>query len=149
VQPNLIHPIPVIIQRMERAITVLDPVAREPVRQIWRNDSGPGTGASIQLVAQVNWNEGTIARPTFRAGGVEEAWRGYLLFRIFDLVLAGVATEVADGTVEVALARGDRVVRIGRREVNLYLLYFRDVASYTDQGGCTLLEIRFDDRMAA
>jgi len=147
--PNLIHPIPVEIRRMERAVTVLDPVAREPVRQVWRNEDGPGTGASLSLVAQVNWNDGQIAVPTYPAAGVEENWKGYLLFRVVDLVAAGVATENPDGTLTVALARGDRIVRIGRRAVDMYVLFFRDVAGYTDQGGCTLLEVRFNDRLAA
>lgn len=147
--PNLIHPVPVTIQRMERAVTIVDPVAREPVRQVWRNDSGPGTGASLSLEAQVNWNDGHIAKPTFPPGGAEEEWKGYLLFRVVDLVAAGVATEESDGTLTVSIARGDRIVRIGRRVVDLYVLYFRDVAAYPDQGGATLLEIRFNDRLAA
>lgn len=147
--PNLIHPIPVEIRRMQSALTVLDPVAREPIRQMWRAGDGPGTGAVLQLEAQVNWNEGEVARPHFLPGGVEEDWKGYLLFRIVDLVAAGVATENPDGTVTVTLARGDRISRIGLREVNLYVLYFRDAASYPDQGGCTLLEVRFNDRMGA
>lgn len=147
--PNLIHSVPVEIQRMERAVTVLDPVAREPVRQVWRNDGGPGTGAPLSLEAQVNWNDGHIAKPTFPPGGVEEEWKGYLLFRVVDLVAAGVATEESDGTLIIAIVRGDRIVRIGRRTVNLYVLQFRDVAAYPDQGGATLLEVRFSDRLAA
>lgn len=148
-QPNLIHPIPVEIRRMQPEVTVLDPVAREPVRQMWRAGDGPGCGAVLSLEAQVNWNDGEVARPSFPPGGVEEEWKGYLLFSVADLVSLGVATENPDGTVTVAIARGDRISRIGRRAVDLYVLFFRDVAGYTDQGGSTLLEVRFNDRMSA
>jgi hypothetical protein len=147
--PNLIHPVPVTIQRMEPNATLLDPVAREPVRQMWRNDCGPGTLAPLQLEAQVNWNDGEMARPTFPAGGAEEEWKGYLVFRVVDLVAAGVAVENPDGTLQISLARGDRIVRIGRRVVDLYVLWFRDIAAYPDQGGATLLEVTFNDRLAA
>jgi len=144
--PNLIHPIPIKIQRVNPGVTVIDPVAREPVRQLWKAGQGPGTGTVTELVAQVNWNQGHVAKPKFHPGGPEEESMGYILFRVFDLLTAGVATDNGDGTVEVGIVRGDRIVQIGIRQTNLYVLFFRDVAGYPDQGGTTLLEADFSDR---
>lgn len=145
--PNLMDPIPVTIQRQNVAATVFDARAREPVRQLWKAGEGPGTGDAVELVAQVNWNQAKgVAKPVVRPGGVEEESEGYLLFRLVDLLAAGVATERADGTVAFGLERGDRIVRIGRRRTNLYVVFFRDVAGYEDRGGCTLLEVDFASR---
>jgi hypothetical protein len=144
--PNLIHPIPVTIQRRSDAVTTFDARAREPIRQLWKAGQGPGTGTAIDLEAQVNWNDGRVAKPKLRPGGVEEESEGYLLFRLVDLLERGVATDHGDGTVDFGLARGDKIVRIGRRRTNLWVLFFRDVAGYPDQGGCTLLEVDFASR---
>jgi hypothetical protein len=144
--PNLIHPVPVTVQRQSDSITKYDHRAREPVRQLWKAGQGPGTGSALELEAQVNWNSGNVAKPVSQPGGVEEESEGYLLFRVVDLIYRGVATENADGTVEFGLARGDKIVRIGRRRVNLWVVFFRDVAGYPDQLGCTLLEVNFASR---
>lgn len=145
--PILIHPIPVRIQRKNVAASTFDARAREPVRQLWRAGEGPGTGDAVDLVAQVNFNrEEGIRRPKVRPHGVEEESEGYLLLRVVDLLEAGVATDNGDGTVDFGLDRGDRIVRIGRRRTNYFVVFFRDVASYDDQGGATLLEVNFSSR---
>lgn len=144
--PTLIHHVPVTIQRASDAITTFDPRAREPVRQLWKAGQGPGTGTALELEAQVNWNNGEVANPKLRPGGVEEESEGYLVFRVVDLLDRGVATDNGDGTVEFGLARGDKIVRIGRRRTNLWIVFFRDFAGYTDQEGCTLLEVNFASR---
>jgi hypothetical protein len=145
--PNLIHPIPVRIQRQSAAATTFDARAREPVRQLWKGGEGPGAGDAVDLVAQVNFNrEEGIGRPTVRPHGVEEESEGYLLFRLVDLLDAGVATDHGDGTVDFGLRRGDRIVRIGRRRTNYFIVFFRDVAGYDDQDGATLLEVDFASR---
>lgn len=144
--PNLIHPIPVHLQRQNRAATVFSTRAREPVRQLWKAGQGPGTGTVDVLSGQVNWSDGKIRKPDLFPGGPEEKTDGYVLFRYVDLVAAGVATENADGTIDSGILRGDKIVRIGRRRVNLFVLFFRDAGHYPDQGGATLLEVNFVDR---
>lgn len=145
--PNLIHPVPVTVRRQLAAATTFDDRARQPVRQLWKRGQGPGTGSEEELEAQVQWNmDKRIGEPEPQPGGVEEKTEGYLLFRILDLIAAGVVTENGDGTYDFGFQRGDKIVRIGRRRVNLYVTYFRDVASYPDQGGATLLEVNFCDR---
>jgi len=146
--PTLLHPVPVHLQRAVRSATKSDPLAREPVRQLWKTGQGPGLGDVTVLEAQVNWNtaDSFRGRPEVRPGGVEEESQGYFLVRYADLLAAGVATENLDGTISPGIARGDRIVRIGRTAVNLYVSYFRDVAFYPEDGGATLLEVRFTDR---
>lgn len=144
--PNLIHPIPVEIQRVVTGVTVMDTISREPVRQLWKSGQGPGTGTVFSIDAQVNWLDGKVASPKLTRGGVEEKSKGYLLFRVFDLFAEGVATENADGTYSLGIVRGDRIVRIGRRRTNFYVLFFRDVGNYPDELGSTLLEVHFVDR---
>lgn len=144
--PNLIHPVPVEIQRAVAGITVMDPISREPVRQLWKSGQGPGTGMVLSMDAQVNWLDGKVASPKLTRGGVEEKSEGYLLLRVFDLLAEGVVTENADGTYSLGIVRGDRIVRIGRRRTKLYVLYFRDVGNYQDELGSTLLEVHFTDR---
>lgn len=145
--PNLIHPVPITLQRKVPSATLLDPVAREPVRQVWRLGGGPGLDAEVVAEAQVNFNEGAVAKPRVHPGGIEEKWTGYLLFRVVDLVALGLALENPDGTLTLYLSRGDRISRIGRRAVSLYVAWFRDVAGYPDQGGASLLEVDFTDRL--
>jgi hypothetical protein len=113
---------------------------------MWKEGQGPGLGSTTELEGQMNWNIGYIADPKLHAGGVEEKYKGYILFRLIDLITAGVATEQADGTIIISISRGDLIVRIGRRTTVLYVLSFKDVAGYTDQDGGTLLEVRFGDR---
>jgi|GEM_PF-3415399 len=145
--PTLIHPLPCTIRRQNASVTRYDARAREPVLTLWRSGDAPDTGSEVELEAQVNWNAGHVAKPSFKSGGGPEfEYKGYLLVRLVDLIADGIATENVDGTVDFGIARGDRIVKIGRRAVNLYVVYFRDVAGYQDQGGHTLLEIDFDDR---
>lgn len=145
--PNLLHPIPIHLQRLNRAATTFNSRAREPVRQLWKRGQGPGTGTEDVLEGQINWNDGKIRKPTGEgSGGVEEKSDGYVLFRFVDLLSAGIATENSDGTIELGIERGDKIVRVGRRCVDLFVLFFRDIANYPDQGGGTILEVNFSDR---
>lgn len=145
--PRLIHPVDCVLHLSNRAVSKFDPLAREPVRTLWRAGDAPGTGSAVTISAQVNWNDGSIAKPTFKSPeGVDLHYSGYLLARVVDLVVQGLAVENSDGSVTFGIVRGDRIVRIGRRRVNLFVLWFRDVAFYPDQGGGTLFEILFEDR---
>lgn len=145
--PNLIHPVECVIRRKNSAATKQDPLAREPVRTLYRAGDAPNTGVEVTLQAQVNWNDGKYQKPMrANGGGPELDSDGYILVRLVDLLTAGVATDNGDGTVDFGIVRGDRIVRIGRRKTNLFVSFFRDVAFYPDQQGGTLLEINFEDR---
>lgn len=147
--PNLIHPISVDIHRQDRSVTIFDRRSRAPVRTLVRRGEAGSTSESLDLEAQVHFDDGFINRPRFPAGGKEEHTVGYLLFRYVDLIAAGVVTENPDGTVTVGFAAGDRIVRIGRRNCNYFVAWFRDVAGYDDVDELTLLEVNFADRNPA
>lgn len=148
--PNLIHPIPVTILRQDRTQTIFDPRARAPIRSLVHKGESPGAPAeSLDLEAQVNFNDGHIQKSKFPAGGKERESIGYLLFRVVDLVSAGVATDNGDGTITFSIAEGDRITRIGYRRTNFFVTFFRDVAGYDDVAGLTLLEVNFMDRNPA
>jgi len=144
--PKLIHPVPCILRRINTSVTTYDQYAREPVRRLWRSGDGQDTGSEITLQAQVNWNDGKYQKPMIKmGGGVEVESDGYLLVRVFDLINDGIASE-SGGVVNYGISRNDRIVQIGRRNVNLYVVFFRDVAFYPDRAGGTLLEIDFASR---
>lgn len=150
-QPDLIDPIPITILRQDRSVTIFDERARAPIRSLVHRGEAPGsTAETLSLEAQVNFNnEGSIGKSKFPAGGKERESLGYLLFRVVDLVLAGVATEEVDGTITIGIVEGDRITRIGARRTNYFVSFFRDVAGYDDVGYLTMLEVNFVDRNPA
>lgn len=146
-QANLIHPVPLTIQRKDNASTVFDSISREPVRQVWRTGEGPGLSAEVTLEGQVHWSDGKVKFPVVHPAGIEEQWKGYVLVSLAELESLGLASEDADGVLTISVSRGDRISRIGRRSCNLYVAWFRDLAHYPDIGGAGLLEIDFADRL--
>jgi len=125
-QPRLIHPIPVQIAQIDRSATIYDDRAREPI-------GGAAHEVIINLVAQIKWK--TIGKPDPNFSGPREKDNCYMLFRHTDLAAAGKV-----------LNRGDRVRKIGTREVNMFITFFEDMGHYTDQGGATLMKAWAGDR---
>lgn len=124
--PRLIHPTPVKIAQLDRSATVYDDKTREPIGRAARD-------VVVELEAQVWWK--FIGKPEAQAGGVREDVKGYLLFRWGDLQDANIT-----------LKRGDRVVQVGDRVVNLFITYFEDMAHYTVFNGSTFLKAWVGDR---
>jgi len=131
-QPNLIHPIPVFIRKLERSLTAIqDDDLHEPLGQA-RRESKP-----IKLYAQIQTSD--TDAPVVSEGGVVEKTDGYCLFRTADLRLARFEVE-----------RGDRIVQIGEapnaREVDLYITKIRPMGHYPSASGHTLIRAYFEDR---
>jgi hypothetical protein len=130
--PNLIHPIPVVVQRHNRAKQVMDDEAREPLH-------GARTSAAdvVNIDAQVSW--GTRGRVQNEAGGVEEKSDGYILCRTSDLRTKGGPFK-----------RGDKIVTIGTGDnalaVELFITQMDPMGHWPDQGGSSLLKFMFSDR---
>jgi len=130
VQPNLIHPVPVYVERVADADdTLWDEDANEPIGERERQ-------SAVRLRAQVRWR--SIEDPDWQWAGVDEKTRGYLVFRYRDLERRGVTIE-----------RGDRITKVGKRTVNLFVTGFEDAAHYTDLGGAGFLLAFFEDRTPA
>ena len=127
--PNLIHPVRVSIQKMDKSATTFDADAREPVRSAPR-------AATITLNAQVSLR--STERSPDLGGLVSENVGGYLLFRVVDLTAKSYTPSI-----------GDKIVSIGHRSVELYILQSEDLGHYPGQMGATLVKAYFEDRRPA
>ena len=124
--PNLIHPVPVIIEQLDEGETYYDEDAREPIQDGARP-------VQVTLQGQVEWRSQKNAQQT-RAGVVEGA-DGYVLFRLIDLAAAGITID-----------REDRFARIGGIDTDVYVHRLEWVGHYPEFGGPTLLKAYFEDR---
>jgi hypothetical protein len=124
-EPNLIHPIPVIIEQRDIAATVYDEDTREPVRQVARK-------VETTINAQVLWD--FHDDPRHMASGLDLEETGYILAKISELVSASIS-----------LSFGDRIIKIGDLDVELYITRTRPLGHYPPMGA-TILRAYFADR---
>lgn len=131
--PNLIHPIDVTVQRLNRSELVMDADAREPM-----HGARSVAADTVTVKAQISW--GTRGQPQSEMGGVEEKSDGHITCRWSDLVL------LTGG----AFKRGDRVTQLGTGAraiaVDLYITKNIPMGHWPDQGGSTLVRFYFQDR---
>lgn len=126
VLPNLIHPVPVIVQQKDDSSTFVDDDFREPVQQSARL-------VDVTVPGQIKWfNEDELQ---VNHGGVEVEADGYVLFRRVDLAALGVTLNL-----------NDRFIKLANVETDLYIVGFRPEGHWPDQGGSTLLKAFFRDR---
>lgn len=146
-QPNLLHPVPVTFELLNRDDTVFDRYAREPVGQAIRQGESPRTGERVTIKAQYSEYFASAKHdyPMYQREGVEEMTDSYLAIRYKDLLRAGLV-ELNNGKWEnMKIKRGDRVVQIGREEVNLYVQGFKIFAHYPGSKG-TMIQVNLMDR---
>lgn len=126
VQPNLLHPVPIEIEQLDKSATVYDSKAREPIQQAKRK-------TIVTIYGQVNW----VRTESIQAekGGIRETAQGYILFRKVDL-----------DAQSIVLDYGDRIRKIGHLEIELYISDQEWQGHYPDQNGGTLLRAYFQDR---
>lgn len=129
--PNLIHPIPVQIEPLQRSQSVVDDDFREPVQQATR-------GPRATVLGQIKWASDEQLRMS--DGGAQEGADGYILFRRCDLRAAGLNE----------IHQNDRFVSIGAgantTTVDLYVVRVQQMGHYPDQGGGSLVRTWFKDR---
>ena len=126
VLPNLLHPVPVQIEQIKRTSTPQDDDYREPVQQAIRSPR-------VTVQGQVKWGADDRAQPA--KYGSESESQGYVLFRYVDLKAAGIT-----------LQQGDRIVKVGNVEVDVYIIQLRPEAHYPDQNGPSTVKAFFRDR---
>lgn len=146
--PNLLHPVKITFELLNRTDTIWDETAREPVRQVIRTGSNPNTGSQVIIKGQHSYyfSSAGIDRPVYNRGGVEEDSLGYVTLRFIDMKKKGLLTLDADGNFqEMILKRGDRIVRLGKRTVNYFVTWFEDFAHYPNYGQ-TMIQVNFSDR---
>lgn len=128
--PNLIHPIPIEIQKIQRASTMYDEDAREPIQFAKRK-------ATLIVPGQVKWAS-QFKLEQSRAGVIEGA-SGYILFRQVDL-------DAAEGGLGIELEQNDRFVKIGLRAADVYIIDLTPTGHYPDVLGHTMIKAWFADR---
>ena len=124
--PKLIHPVPVTVRKFAWDKTGWDDKAREPIGHAVRD-------RAVVLSGQVKYK--SIEEPTPEFAGVRRESKGYVIFRYIDLEAAGVTLE-----------RGDKITKIGNRNVTYFVEYFEDAAHYPDLQGAAFLQVWFVDR---
>ena len=129
--PNLPHAVPITMRLIDKANTLMDDDAREPVGKPVRTDKN--------LIGQIYWQDQTWQSE--REGLVDKTL-GYILFRTYDLELASATIQVGDKVVSMGTGRG-------QVEIPLYIYRFRYRGWHSDQGGHTLLKAWFTDRKPA
>lgn len=130
-QPNLIHPVPVEIQQIDRAQTVVDEDFGEEVENVARS-------ATVTVPGQIRWR--AFKRASFSARGLEEKADGYITFRPIDLRAQGITQ----------LQAGDRIVGIGsganKMTVTLFVVNTEPLGHYSDIAGPGLVRAYFKSR---
>lgn len=145
--PRLHHPIPIIIEIIDRDDSVFDPYAREPVGQVVREGESPGTGDRVTIKGQISFYYSGAKQdyPRYTSNGIEEETIGYFACRYKDLIKANLVTETNGVFTDIKLKRGDRIVQIGKKQVDYYITGFKQFAHYPNQKQ-TLLQVNFEDR---
>lgn len=124
VTPNLLHPVDVVVEQIDRGATVYDDDAREPIQAASRK-------VQVTLPGQPKW--GASNRLEATAGGPVDNAQGYVLFRSIDLEAAGVA-----------LGNNDRLLFQGRE---VYIVRLQPMGHYNGQA--KLVRAWFADREPA
>lgn len=125
--PNLIRPVNVIFELLDRDAFMYDLDAREPIH-------GSRSSQTTTLPAQVYWAERD--RLDARPAGVREVDRGEVVVRFADMDKQGIR-----------LKRGDRITSIGNQTgLDLYLTEEQPIAHWADIGGPGAAKFAFVDR---
>lgn len=127
--PNLIHPVPCVIEKINRGATHMDEDAREPITQAARD-------ATVTVPGQVNWGTQMGLEP--QKAGPREGAAGYVLFRRVDLAAASITLE-----------DNDRFAKLGDVETDVYIDRLEWQGHYPGAGGPTLVKAYFVDRRPA
>jgi hypothetical protein len=146
--PNLIHPIPVTFELLDRDNTMYDPYAREPIQQVVREGESPRSGTTVTIKAQVSFYFAGAKQdyPMFERDGVVEDSIGYIAVRYRDLIRAGLAEKDSNGNfINKKLIRGVRIIEIGRDTTDYYIGGFKTFAHYPGSQQ-NMLQINFTDR---
>jgi hypothetical protein len=129
--PNLIHPIPIRVQPIDRANVITDADYGEEMEVIARKTETIVSG-------QVKWVGFDRFKPSM--DGPQEGEDGYVLFRIVDLRAVSLNM----------IHRGDRFVQLGGSPnavgTDVYVTRSRFSGHYPDQNGPTLVKAFFADR---
>lgn len=145
--PNLLHPVPIVFELVDRDSTVYDKYAREPVGQAIRQGESPRTGDRVTVPGQYSeyFASAKHEYPVYQRDGVESVTESYVALRYVDLQRRGLVDFVDGKWTNLRIRRGDRVIQIGREEVDLYVQGFKIFAHYPNPKG-TMIQVNLMDR---
>ena len=123
--PNLLHPVPVQIEQIDKGTTIYDDDAREPVQRAERK-------AVVTVPGQANY--GSSSNQQYGSGGPREGEGGYVLFRVRDLAAKSIT-----------LQSDDRLIGIGELGQDGYITRLQPRGHYPAYGH-TLVRAYFSDR---
>lgn len=124
--PNLLNPIKVTIETIDKENTRYDHLTQEPINQPIRPSSFP-------IDAQVKFIK--TGDPTATKMGIDEETDGYILIRPIDLE-----------TLNRTIKRGDKIVKMGSISCSYFIGKKKPGAAYQDQGEFTLVRHFFVER---
>lgn len=124
--PNLLHPVPIIIQQLDTANTEYDSRHREPIQQSARKTNQIVNG-QVNFIKQ---KEMFITN-----GGIELKADGYILFRYYDLDSKSITLQI-----------NDRISKIGNINTDYYIIKLTPRGHYPEFGGATLVKAYFNDQ---
>lgn len=124
--PSIIHAIPIEVEPINKDTTLIDPETREPYRVVSRKNK-------LYLEGQIRYDREDVG--VFGKGGRSDATTGHLVF---------LRSYIDDQNVTFNV--GDKIVKVGGVEKDLYVTGVRHGAHYPDEGGPTLYLIDFEDR---
>ncbi len=124
--PAPIHFVAITVEQIDRAATIFDPDAREPIQHANRK-------TQTIIPGQPHW--GSLERLRVEAGGPSSDAQGWVTFRFHDLDALGLSLQI-----------NDRFVQMGRLSTEVYIVRLEPKAPYPDQNGASLLRAWFADR---
>lgn len=148
IEPNLLHPIDITFELLDRDDTVYDKYAREPVGQAIREGESPRTGDRVTVKGQYSEYFASAKHeiPMYTRKGVEDTTMAYVAIRYKDLYRQGLVDLVDDAWTNLKIKRGDRVIKIGRENVNYYVEGQSKVFAHYPGIGGTMLQFNLIDR---
>ena len=108
----------IIFKRLDRLTVTLDPDFGEPIG----DDIFSAT--LVEAMGQINLGSKKFKERANTLSGDEETVQGHCVFRVCDLIDAGLATLVGS-VVSFVLKKGDRIVKLGARTVDFEVLEIR------------------------
>lgn len=124
--PNLIHPIDIDIEQIDKGATIYDPDTREPIQQASRT-------ATITLKGQPRWRR--LDAVSMHRGGDRLEAKGYIVFRKEDLDALGIEINI-----------NDKITRIGHTDVEYFVVEREWIAHLPRFNGPSLMKAWFNDR---
>lgn len=132
--PKLLHKVPVTVALINKASTVYNANAGEPVRAANR-------AVTVIIPGQIHWGSEDV--PDFEKEGVVEKSDGWVTMRTKDLTARGLVDEKGNPGIE----RGAKFIKFGKQDgLELFVTKSKPLGHWPDKDGFTLVRIYFEDR---